>query len=304
MHPLDLEDRIPEIRKEFGVEYCNITRCCTEVCPAGIRSPTTPSSNSRNASLTGTTTRCNAFGGPSPARRSGCERARHPDTPKPPRKVNHHAARLGCLRRADLVPGAFVSAFDGRWHHRRRANTLRACRACLQALRPTRLLTCGIRRRGWTSPSPGSLTCSPCWITATWASSSTTIQKPAARLAGPLSPRGTSAKTACSSSTEATFRPRRPSTGKPSKPISRTLPHHAAGAQHLFFAELPGHHQRHSIARLGWEPQGQFRPRAVPCWRHLQFQHRPRLGHPRLRPLAGRWSPSHEASTGSFSSRD
>ncbi len=37
MHPLDLEDRIPEIKKEFGVEYCNITRCCTEVCPAGIQ---------------------------------------------------------------------------------------------------------------------------------------------------------------------------------------------------------------------------------------------------------------------------
>ena len=37
MHPLDIEDRIPEIKKEFGVEYCNITRCCTEVCPAGIQ---------------------------------------------------------------------------------------------------------------------------------------------------------------------------------------------------------------------------------------------------------------------------
>ena len=37
MHPLDLEDRVPEIKKEFGVEYCNITRCCTEVCPAGIQ---------------------------------------------------------------------------------------------------------------------------------------------------------------------------------------------------------------------------------------------------------------------------
>ena len=36
MHPLDTEDRIPEIKKDFGVEYCNITRCCTEVCPAGI----------------------------------------------------------------------------------------------------------------------------------------------------------------------------------------------------------------------------------------------------------------------------
>ena len=37
MHPLDVEDRVPEIKKEFGVEYCNITRCCTEVCPAGIQ---------------------------------------------------------------------------------------------------------------------------------------------------------------------------------------------------------------------------------------------------------------------------
>jgi succinate dehydrogenase / fumarate reductase iron-sulfur subunit len=37
MHPLDTEDRIPEIKKEFGIEYCNITRCCTEVCPAGIQ---------------------------------------------------------------------------------------------------------------------------------------------------------------------------------------------------------------------------------------------------------------------------
>ena len=36
MHPLDKEDRIPEIKNDFGVEYCNITRCCTEVCPAGI----------------------------------------------------------------------------------------------------------------------------------------------------------------------------------------------------------------------------------------------------------------------------
>jgi succinate dehydrogenase / fumarate reductase iron-sulfur subunit len=37
MHPLDTEDRVPEIKKEFGIEYCNITRCCTEVCPAGIQ---------------------------------------------------------------------------------------------------------------------------------------------------------------------------------------------------------------------------------------------------------------------------
>jgi len=36
MHPLDIDDRIPEIRKEFGSGLCNITRCCTEVCPEHI----------------------------------------------------------------------------------------------------------------------------------------------------------------------------------------------------------------------------------------------------------------------------
>src|SRR3954465_2228086 len=36
MHPLDVDDRIPEIRKEFGSGMCNITRCCTEVCPEHI----------------------------------------------------------------------------------------------------------------------------------------------------------------------------------------------------------------------------------------------------------------------------
>jgi len=37
MHPLDTADRIPAIRKEFGSGLCNITRCCTEVCPEGIQ---------------------------------------------------------------------------------------------------------------------------------------------------------------------------------------------------------------------------------------------------------------------------
>ncbi len=36
MHPLDDDDRVPEIRKEFGSGLCNITRCCTEVCPESI----------------------------------------------------------------------------------------------------------------------------------------------------------------------------------------------------------------------------------------------------------------------------
>jgi len=36
MHPIDIEDRIPEIKKEYGSGMCNITRCCTEVCPEHI----------------------------------------------------------------------------------------------------------------------------------------------------------------------------------------------------------------------------------------------------------------------------
>jgi succinate dehydrogenase / fumarate reductase iron-sulfur subunit len=36
MNPLDDADRIPEIKKEYGSGMCNITRCCTEVCPEHI----------------------------------------------------------------------------------------------------------------------------------------------------------------------------------------------------------------------------------------------------------------------------
>ena len=36
MHPWNEEDRIPEIKNEFGVGLCNITKCCTEVCPESI----------------------------------------------------------------------------------------------------------------------------------------------------------------------------------------------------------------------------------------------------------------------------
>jgi succinate dehydrogenase / fumarate reductase iron-sulfur subunit len=36
MHPLDTLDRRPMLREVFGVGYCNITRCCTEVCPEHI----------------------------------------------------------------------------------------------------------------------------------------------------------------------------------------------------------------------------------------------------------------------------
>jgi succinate dehydrogenase / fumarate reductase, iron-sulfur subunit len=37
MHPLDTVDRIPALRKDFGSGYCNITKCCTEVCPEHIK---------------------------------------------------------------------------------------------------------------------------------------------------------------------------------------------------------------------------------------------------------------------------
>ena len=37
MHPLDIEDRIPQIKDDYGSGMCNITRCCTDVCPEGIK---------------------------------------------------------------------------------------------------------------------------------------------------------------------------------------------------------------------------------------------------------------------------
>ena len=36
MHPLDTEDRLPKLKEEFGIGFCNITKCCTEVCPEHI----------------------------------------------------------------------------------------------------------------------------------------------------------------------------------------------------------------------------------------------------------------------------
>lgn len=36
MHPLDGADRIPMVRDELGIGFCNITKCCTEVCPEDI----------------------------------------------------------------------------------------------------------------------------------------------------------------------------------------------------------------------------------------------------------------------------
>jgi len=37
MHPLDQEDRIDDIKNKYGSGMCNITRCCTDVCPEHIQ---------------------------------------------------------------------------------------------------------------------------------------------------------------------------------------------------------------------------------------------------------------------------
>lgn len=37
MHPLDTDNRLKELKGEFGIGYCNITKCCTHVCPENIR---------------------------------------------------------------------------------------------------------------------------------------------------------------------------------------------------------------------------------------------------------------------------
>ncbi len=37
LHPKDTRDRLPLLRAEAGIGYCNITKCCTEVCPEHIK---------------------------------------------------------------------------------------------------------------------------------------------------------------------------------------------------------------------------------------------------------------------------
>jgi succinate dehydrogenase / fumarate reductase iron-sulfur subunit len=36
MHPLDVADRTDQLKEEHGIGYCNITKCCTKVCPEHI----------------------------------------------------------------------------------------------------------------------------------------------------------------------------------------------------------------------------------------------------------------------------
>ena len=37
MHPADTADRREIAQDDFGLGYCNITKCCTEVCPEHIK---------------------------------------------------------------------------------------------------------------------------------------------------------------------------------------------------------------------------------------------------------------------------
>ncbi len=36
MHPLDVLDRTTDLKESHGIGYCNITKCCTKVCPEHI----------------------------------------------------------------------------------------------------------------------------------------------------------------------------------------------------------------------------------------------------------------------------
>ena len=36
MNPIDKEQRAGSLKRDHGIGYCNITKCCTKVCPEGI----------------------------------------------------------------------------------------------------------------------------------------------------------------------------------------------------------------------------------------------------------------------------
>jgi len=36
MHPLDTDERLHDLKDDQGIGYCNITKCCTKVCPEHI----------------------------------------------------------------------------------------------------------------------------------------------------------------------------------------------------------------------------------------------------------------------------
>jgi succinate dehydrogenase / fumarate reductase iron-sulfur subunit len=37
MHPIDTGDRLQHLKDEGGIALCNITKCCSEVCPEHIK---------------------------------------------------------------------------------------------------------------------------------------------------------------------------------------------------------------------------------------------------------------------------
>jgi succinate dehydrogenase / fumarate reductase, iron-sulfur subunit len=37
MNPIDAADRVRDLRESGGIGYCNITKCCTKVCPEEIK---------------------------------------------------------------------------------------------------------------------------------------------------------------------------------------------------------------------------------------------------------------------------
>jgi succinate dehydrogenase / fumarate reductase iron-sulfur subunit len=37
MHPLDTGSRENDLLSDHGIGFCNITKCCTRVCPEGIK---------------------------------------------------------------------------------------------------------------------------------------------------------------------------------------------------------------------------------------------------------------------------
>jgi succinate dehydrogenase / fumarate reductase iron-sulfur subunit len=37
MNPLDTENRLKDLKDESNIGYCNITKCCTKVCPEEIK---------------------------------------------------------------------------------------------------------------------------------------------------------------------------------------------------------------------------------------------------------------------------
>tara|TARA_Y100001970_G_scaffold293811_1_gene443407 strand:+ start:2147 stop:2680 length:534 start_codon:yes stop_codon:yes gene_type:complete len=36
MNPIDVGNRVAQLRDDMGIGYCNITKCCTKVCPENI----------------------------------------------------------------------------------------------------------------------------------------------------------------------------------------------------------------------------------------------------------------------------